>query len=182
MLADNIKKLRKQKGLSQEELAIKVGVVRQTISKWEQGNSVPDSEMLIRIAESLDTTVNTLLGEVVLPEDNVDNIFDFKVISSKLEVLNQQLAQKNERNRKVWRMIFLIIGVVAVIMLLSRAIDIIYYLAVMNDMNSDTSIIGGYDGPTSIYVSSGSIKIIGSILNIILAIVAGIGLYQTRRK
>ena len=47
MLKDNIKAIRKSKGLSQEELAIKINVVRQTISKWEQGLSVPDSELLV---------------------------------------------------------------------------------------------------------------------------------------
>ena len=65
MLSENIKNLRKAKGISQEELAIKLNVVRQTISKWEKGLSVPDSEMLIRLAEELDTTVNILLGETV---------------------------------------------------------------------------------------------------------------------
>ena len=61
MLNDNIKILRKAKGLSQEELAIKLDVVRQTVSKWEQGLSVPDASMLIQIADALDTNVNTLL-------------------------------------------------------------------------------------------------------------------------
>ncbi|MBC8924487.1 helix-turn-helix transcriptional regulator, partial [Escherichia coli] len=49
MLNENIKAIRKSKGLSQEEIAIKLNVVRQTISKWEQGLSVPDSDMLISI-------------------------------------------------------------------------------------------------------------------------------------
>lgn len=40
MLKENIKKIRKAKGLSQEELAVKLNVVRQTISKWEQGDSL----------------------------------------------------------------------------------------------------------------------------------------------
>ena len=47
MLNENIKAIRKEKGLSQQELAVKLNVVRQTISKWEQGLSVPDSEMLM---------------------------------------------------------------------------------------------------------------------------------------
>ena len=49
MLNENIKSLRKSKGLSQEELAIKLNVVRQTISKWEKGLSVPDSDLLISL-------------------------------------------------------------------------------------------------------------------------------------
>ena len=63
MLSENIKKLRTARGLSQEELAIKINVVRQTVSKWEKGLSVPDSQMLIKLAEELDTSVSVLLGE-----------------------------------------------------------------------------------------------------------------------
>ena len=56
MLAENLKALRKAKGLSQEELAARLHVVRQTVSKWEKGRSVPDADLLIRLAEELDTT------------------------------------------------------------------------------------------------------------------------------
>ena len=55
MLNENIKALRKSKGLSQQELAVKLNVVRQTVSKWEQGLSVPDSDMLVAISEVLET-------------------------------------------------------------------------------------------------------------------------------
>ena len=53
MFGENLKMLRKQKGFSQEELAVRLHVVRQTISKWEKGLSIPDAEMLIRLAEIL---------------------------------------------------------------------------------------------------------------------------------
>ena len=69
MLNENIKNLRKAKGLSQEELAIKLNVVRQTVSKWENGLSVPDSSMLISLADALDTSVSELLGEVTIKHD-----------------------------------------------------------------------------------------------------------------
>lgn len=99
MLNENIKSIRKAKGLSQEELAIKLNVVRQTISKWEQGLSVPDSDMLISISEVLETPVSTLLGEsIVLP-----NADDLKVISEKLEVINLQLAQRRKTGRSILR-------------------------------------------------------------------------------
>ena len=65
MLNENIKAVRKAKGLSQEELAIKLNVVRQTVSKWEQGLSVPDSDMLVSLSEALETPVSALLGENV---------------------------------------------------------------------------------------------------------------------
>ena len=91
MLSETMKAIRKSKGLSQEELAIKINVVRQTVSKWEQGLSVPDSDMLLAISEALETPVSTLLGETVA-EREVD---DLKAISEKLEVINLQLAQRN---------------------------------------------------------------------------------------
>ena len=93
MLSDNLKAIRKAKGLSQEELAIKVNVVRQTISKWEQGLSVPDADMLISISEVLETPVSTLLGETVT-ESPAD---DLKAIAEKLEVINLQLAKSKLR-------------------------------------------------------------------------------------
>ena len=90
MLNENIRAIRKSKGLSQQELAVKLNVVRQTVSKWEQGLSVPDSDMLISISELLETPVSTLLGETVI-ETEVDSL---KAISEKLEVINLQLAQR----------------------------------------------------------------------------------------
>ena len=91
MLNENIKQLRKAQGLSQEELAAKLNVVRQTISKWEQGLSVPDSDMLIKLAEVLDTRVSVLLGENVESDADPDMI---KQMAEKLEVLNQEYARK----------------------------------------------------------------------------------------
>ena len=92
MLSENIKAIRKSKGLSQDELAIKLNVVRQTVSKWERGLSVPDSEMLISIADALEVPVSRLLGETV--EETVPD--DLKAISEKLEVVNLQFAGEDE--------------------------------------------------------------------------------------
>ena len=99
MLNENIKMLRKSKGLSQEELAVKLNVVRQTISKWENGLSVPDSDMLISISEALDTSVGALLGENMM-EPETDTL---KAISEKLEVINLQLAQRKTTGRNIIR-------------------------------------------------------------------------------
>lgn len=120
MLKENIKSIRKSKGLSQEELAIKLNVVRQTISKWEQGLSVPDAEMLIKISEVFDTPVSTLLGEKVT-ETKID---DLKAISEKLEVINLQLSQRKNERRKIiyWLLISLcliIVGIFVVLILLN---------------------------------------------------------------
>ena len=112
MLNENIKAIRKSKGLSQEELAIKLHVVRQTISKWEQGLSVPDSNMLISISEVLETPVSTLLGETIA-EPKRD---DLKAISEKLEIINLQLAKKAAARRKMlqWLFIFITCGIVII--------------------------------------------------------------------
>lgn len=109
MLNENIKSLRKAKGISQEELAIKLNVVRQTVSKWENGLSVPDSSMLIVLAEELDTSVSVLLGESVSKVETDD----LKTISKKLEEINLQLAKRNKKRIKFIR--WLLIASCAVI-------------------------------------------------------------------
>ena len=115
MLKDNLKLARKAKGLSQEELAIKLNVVRQTISKWEQGLSVPDVEMLISISEVFDTPVSTLLGEN-LSESKED---DLKVISEKLEIINLQLSQRKKEKRKIIHWTLISLCIIIIIMFLS---------------------------------------------------------------
>ena len=116
MLKENIKTIRKQRGLSQEELAIKLNVVRQTISKWENGLSVPDSEMLISMSEVLETPVSTLIGENI-SESKAD---DLKAISEKLEIINLQLSQRNSTRRKIihWLLISLCIIIVITLIFL----------------------------------------------------------------
>lgn len=112
MLNENIKAIRKSKGLSQQELAVKLNVVRQTIYKWEQGLSVPDSDMLISLSEVLEIPVSTLLGETVI-ESEVDAV---KAISEKLEIINLQLARRKtlRRNALHWLLISLCVLIVAV--------------------------------------------------------------------
>ena len=118
MLNENIKAIRKSKGLSQQELAVKLNIVRQTVSKWEQGLSVPDSDMLISLSEVLETPVSTLLGETVI-EAEVDTL---KAISEKLEVINLQLAQIKRKRRKItyWSIISLCTIIVIVFSILLK--------------------------------------------------------------
>ena len=115
MLSENIKAIRSAKGLSQQELAVKLDVVRQTVSKWEQGLSVPDSDLLIALSEALETPVSTLLGETII-ETEADSL---KAISEKLEVINLQLAKRKTTRRKVIR--WLLISLCAVIALIFAA-------------------------------------------------------------
>ena len=178
MFCHNLKSLRKAKGLSQEELAIKLSVVRQTVSKWENGISVPDAEMLIKIAEVLDSTVNILLGEQVIIEEETE----LKAIASKLELLNEQMAQRNERVRRIWRIVFIIVIIITACSLLFTLLNFMYYRAVMSDMSTTTSIIGGNDGTTNIFVSNVSLKFVNIIFTVVALVISVIGIYKTRKK
>ncbi len=112
MLNENIKAIRTSKGLSQQDLALKLNVVRQTVSKWEQGLSVPDADLLIALSQALETPVSTLLGETVM-ESEVDEV---KALSEKLEIINLQLARRKVLRRKVlhWSLIAFCAAIVAV--------------------------------------------------------------------
>ena len=164
MLNENIKRLRKTKGLSQEELAIKMNVVRQTISKWENGLSVPDSSMLISLADELDTTVSELLGETV-SEPVAD---DLKTISEKLEVINLQLAKRNAEKIKLARWILislcLLITVVFIILVLINS-------AYLNwDYNVPELAVAGtiLHGFEFVFVRLAPIIFLGAVVGIII--------------
>lgn len=164
MLKENIKAIRKSKGLSQEELAIKLNVVRQTISKWEQGLSVPDSDMLISLSEALETPVSTLLGEPVI-ESKVD---DLKVISEKLEVINLQLAQRKTTRRKILHYLF--ISLCAVIVVIFAVLTILNspYLG-WNYNDPETAVLGvTFHAFEYLFVRLAPIILIGAIVGIVL--------------
>ena len=109
MFSENLKTLRKQKGFSQEELAARLHVVRQTVSKWEKGQSVPDAGTLIRLAEILDVSVSQLLGEKVENEQATSDV------AEQLARINEQLAIKNRRARRIWKAIGIILAVIVLI-------------------------------------------------------------------
>lgn len=98
MLSHNIQVLRKNKGYTQEELAMRLHVVRQTISKWEKGISVPDAETLQRLAEVLEVSVSELLG-MPIEEKTMDEV------SMQLARINEQLVIKNRRGALIWKII-----------------------------------------------------------------------------
>lgn len=115
MLSENIKTFRKKQGLSQEDLAVRLNVVRQTVSKWEKGLSVPDAEMLIRLADAFGTSVSTLLGESVQEDKSEDPSEDVRILAEKLETINLQLVQEKAVRRLVlhWLFIAACVGIVA---------------------------------------------------------------------
>ena len=113
MLSKNLKIFRKRKGLTQENVAEALNVVRQTISKWEKGISVPDADMLIRLAEVLDVSVSELIGSDVADEKNED------MIAVELARVADQLASRNHRSKKIIKcvLIFLVILLIFLVFL-----------------------------------------------------------------
>ena len=164
MLNENIKTFRKSKGLSQQELAVRLNIVRQTVSKWEQGLSVPDSDMLISLSEVFETPVSTLLGENVI-ETEVDTL---KAISEKLEVVNLQLAKRKTTRRKIihWSLISLcaiIIVIFAVLLTLESP-----YLG-WNYRDPETAVLGvAFHSFEWLFVRVAPIVLIGAISGIFL--------------
>ena len=183
MLNQNIKALRKTKGLSQEELAIKLNVVRQTVSKWEKGISVPDAGMVIQIAEVLDTTVNVLLGDEIPKSEESDFA---KTLAAKLEVLNEQYSKQSEHRRKILRIVFAAILIFSVFSLIRYLFFFasIYQMKIIGDASTSTSVtvIGGGDVPAYIpiwYYFSVSKPV---LLSALATVASAIGLYRTRKK
>ena len=103
MLNENLAKVRKERGLTQEALSVKLNVVRQTISKWEKGTAVPDADTLCRIADALDVSVSTLLGD----SEHEDKIDTASIVES-LAQINEQIAIRNRRAANIWKVLFLI--------------------------------------------------------------------------
>ena len=168
MLNENMKAIRKSKGLSQEELAAKLNVVRQTVSKWEQGLSVPDADMLISLSEAFETPVSTLLGETVM-ESEVD---DLKAISEKLEIVNLQLAQRKTTRRKT--LYWLLISLCAVIVLIFAVLIALNspYLG-WDYSDPETAVVGvAFHAFEWLFVRLAPIIFIGAI----------VGIFLTRKK
>ena len=143
-------------------------MVRQTISKWEQGLSVPDSDMLISISEVLETPVSTLLGETVT-ESKVD---DVKAISEKLEIINLQLAQRKIMRKKTFH--WLLISLCVVIVIISAVLIVLNspYLE-WNYSDPETAVVGvTFHAFEWLFVRFAPIIFIGAI----------IGFFLTRKK
>ena len=165
MLNENIKNLRKAKGLSQEELAVKLNVVRQTVSKWEKGLSVPDSNMLISLADELDTSVSILLGETV-QEPSVNEL-DLKSLSEKLERINLQFAKRSEMKNRTIRYLLILMCVIISTTFIALATMKSEYLTW--DFNNPELAVAGtiLHGVEFLFVRLAPFALIGSIIGII---------------
>lgn len=106
MLGENLKSIRKRQGMTQDELANRLNVVRQTVSKWENNLSVPDAQILQRIAEILDVSVSELLGA------KMEEVEDINELAFQLSRINEQLVIKNKRARRIWKIVGIILIVI----------------------------------------------------------------------
>lgn len=131
MFNENLKTIRKAKGYTQEELAIKIHVVRQTISKWEKGLSVPDADTLSKLADVLEINVSELLGSEIKEETNKNEV------SEQLAKISEQLALKNRRHKRIWKVIGVILLAVIVINMLLVVLGTVTY----NEKNTDITTI-----------------------------------------
>lgn len=164
MLSKNIKTARKSKGLSQEELAVKLNVVRQTISKWEQGLSVPDSDMLIALSDALATPVSALLGEFAVRAE-ADNL---KAIAEKLEIINLQLARQKAARRKTLRWLLIALCAVTVIIAVALVLLNSPYLG-WNYSDPETAVAGAaFHAFEWLFVRLAPIILISTVIGIVL--------------
>lgn len=171
MFQKNLQLLRKAKGLSQEELASHIHVVRQTVSKWEKGLSVPDADLLIRLAEALDTTVSTLLGNTVTPEEPSE----LQQLAERLAFLNDQMAQQKERSRRLWRAVSLLTAALALAGLFFEGRALLHYREAAN-------AIGGFDGPTAIFVTAATWRSGRLVLAGVILLLSAAGICKTGKR
>lgn len=131
MFTENLKKIRKDKGYTQEILAEKLNVVRQTVSKWEKGLSLPDVDMLSKIANVLETDVNILLDGQITTTDQSE-------IVKQLAKINEQLTIKNRRYKKIMKTIAIILLIIVIFGILLVILNIGTFISISNSETTTT--------------------------------------------
>ena len=133
MFSDNLKRIRKERGFTQESLAIQLNVVRQTVSKWEKGLSVPDAVMLQKLAEVLEVSVSQLLGAEIPEGESQRN-----EIAELLSKINEQLAIRNRRGKLVLRIVLIALAALILVPLVGSAL-----LGVLNEPDPNRTVAAG---------------------------------------
>ena len=131
MFAENLKKIRKDKGYTQEILAEKLNVVRQTVSKWAKELSLPDVDMLSKIANVLETDVNILLDGQITTTDQSE-------IVKQLAKINEQLTIKNRRYKKIMKTIAIILLIIVIFGILLVILNIGTFISISNSETTTT--------------------------------------------
>lgn len=179
MLSDNIKRLRSAAGLSQEELAGELHVVRQTVSKWEKGLSVPDADMLIALSRALGCSPAELLGAAVEEEGwaRTDEL------AGQLAELNARLAEQLEKNRRLRRILSIAAVAAACLALLVQLLPRLHsFFTGLYLSRTAGGIIGGADGPTAIYITGSGPSWPVLVIFSALLVLGILGLFRTRKR
>lgn len=121
MLGDNIKKYRRERGYTQEELAAKLHVVRQTLSKWENHASVPDAEVLMELSKALEVPVSVLL-DLTPKEEAVDLNEELARVNQELAERNQQLKRNTLASQKRGQIVFLSFAALMAVILVNHPV------------------------------------------------------------
>jgi putative transcriptional regulator len=137
MLGENIKLYRQKKQFTQEELAARLHVTRQTISKWEKNYSVPDAEMLVRLAEVLEVQTSRLLGT----EDNDETQTaqeEEDTLSEQLANIAEQMAIKNRRSKRIWKTIGIVFAIIIALNIIITVLSVVSYSSNTSTVNIQT--------------------------------------------
>ena len=134
MLGEKIREIRKGRGLTQEELAIRLHVVRQTVSKWEKNLSVPDAELLQRLSEELETPVSELLGAELPREENRNQI------AEQLARISELLAVRNRRTKKIWTAVAVVLALAVLLPLMATVLGMVSYTGGRESITTSVSV------------------------------------------
>ena len=181
IMSEKIRFYRKKRGLSQQELADKLNVVRQTVSKWEQGLSVPDSQMLVALARELGISVALLLGEAELGDGNECDTCGL-TLADNADNRNAESMGHFEGQRKVFRAFFIVFAVFFAVFILYDAADLIHCLFSEREILQQNSVIGGAVSKTGIYIFNLPLCILRyAVLSLLLGLCVT-GIYKTQKK
>ncbi len=195
MINENIKQYRKAAGLSQEELAVRLHVVRQTVSKWENGLSVPDADVLIRMAGVLDVPVSKILGTGdagAAGGETAAESLDSEALAEELARLNEELARRKEReyadariNEKRNLILFCSFGALAVTLLVdnewvSAVLAGLWMLAAAGILYRNLALLSGEAGGNGMRALKVTtvFSVVLLILGIGISILTGLDLIQ----
>ena len=126
MLGENIKTYRQKKGYTQEEVANRLHVTRQTISKWEKNYSVPDAEVFVKLADVLEVQTSQLL-EVKVDSDVQTTEEKQNAYAEQLAHIAEQMAIRNRQRKRIWKTIGIAFAVIIVVCIILIVMNIAFF-------------------------------------------------------
>lgn len=137
-IGKKIQLLRKNEGISQQELADKLNVSRQTIGKWESDLSLPDIESLVKISHLFDVSINELLDIENNDQERIPITYE------QIQTVLTNIQMEN-RKRNLFQIVMMLLCVVSLVLMISMKLD-------LKDSSKLTSIIDNKHNPaTALY-------------------------------